>query len=64
MDMKGRFRIFYDFASYRSDHPYEAHIQLNNDVFLIESGSSFEEAKQKVVERARQIPEDETVEII
>jgi hypothetical protein len=61
MDMKGKFRLYYDFNCYNDTHPYEAILELSNEVSLNGHGDSFEEAKAKVIERARSIPEDEEV---
>lgn len=60
--MKGKFQIWYDLA-YSGDDMYEACALLPHGNLLMANGQSWEEAKQKLIEKITAIPKDEWIEI-
>ena len=58
-----KYHLYYDFSDYRDNDKCEAYIELPNSVLLSASANTFEEAKIKVINRAKTIPPDEEIEI-
>ena len=57
-------RLYYDWRDYTdTDEKCEAHLKLNDEVYLVCQGKTFEEAKAKVSARAKALPPDEEIEI-
>lgn len=60
--MKGKFMIFYDWH-WREETPCEASAALSHGRVISSQGKTFEEAREKLVEELKAIPEDEPVKI-
>lgn len=60
--MKGKFLIYYDWH-WREDTPCEALASLPHDRSVCAQGKTFKEAREKLIEEIKAIPEDEEVEI-
>lgn len=56
--MKGKFLIYYDFY-WDDDIPCQAAISLSHDRTVIGRGKTFSEAREKLIEDIKTIPEDE-----
>lgn len=55
-------RVWYDWAGVEDEIP-QAAVELPNDVTLYCRGATFEEAKAKVIAKAKSLPPDEEIEI-
>lgn len=60
--MKGKFLIYYNWH-WNEDTPCSACIILPYDRTLFIEGKTFNEAKEKLIEKIKLLPEDESVEI-
>ena len=59
--------LFYEWRTYAPEGDEdlcEAHLQIGESIYLVACGKTFEEAKAKVIDRAKRLPPDEEVEIL
>ena len=58
-----KYHLYYDWNLYSSSgNICEAHLEMGDKIYLIESAPTFEEAKLKVIARGKALPPDEEVE--